>query len=317
MNIQRWALEVLRRVELAEGLVFGLAQNLGARGPRPFVVRVEDRRRRRGRRRPPTASRASAPPARIPARAASGCGSPARPTEETVAPSSESSACVTRPSSSAKRLPDSSKPNAAPASRLPIRRPRKRASGSRGCSDAVLQALGLRKRLELLERVVLDLADALARHAEGPADLLERARLAPERPKRSSITLRSRSGSEASAFSMSSRRSCTCAVSYGDSACSSSTSRRARTPLPRRSASSSETGCWAMRRMSRTSAVVNLELDGDLVGPRLAAQALHELALDVQRPCSASRPCARGCESCAPCRRLPASRPAGSTRSRR
>src|SRR6185295_14520816 len=45
------------------------------------------------------------------------------------------------------------------------------------------QALSLGQRLELLERVVLDLADALARHAEGSADLLERARLRAREPK--------------------------------------------------------------------------------------------------------------------------------------
>src|SRR5262245_2934086 len=44
-------------------------------------------------------------------------------------------------------------------------------------SDAVPEPLRLRKRLELLERVVLDLADALSCHPEGLADLLERARL--------------------------------------------------------------------------------------------------------------------------------------------
>jgi len=38
--------------------------------------------------------------------------------------------------------------------------------------------LSLGEAFELLERVVLDLADALARPAEGLADLLERARLA-------------------------------------------------------------------------------------------------------------------------------------------
>src|SRR5829696_4471324 len=44
------------------------------------------------------------------------------------------------------------------------------------CSARVAEALGLGERLELLERVVLDLADALARHVERAADLLERER---------------------------------------------------------------------------------------------------------------------------------------------
>src|SRR3990170_2799355 len=42
---------------------------------------------------------------------------------------------------------------------------------------AVLEPLGLGQRFELLERVVLDLADALARDAERLSDLLKRARL--------------------------------------------------------------------------------------------------------------------------------------------
>src|ERR1051325_5630916 len=49
--------------------------------------------------------------------------------------------------------------------------------------DAVLEALSLRQGLELLQRVVLDLTDALARDAECAADLLERARLLAGEPE--------------------------------------------------------------------------------------------------------------------------------------
>src|SRR5215212_9495549 len=45
----------------------------------------------------------------------------------------------------------------------------------RACLRSVPEALCLGQGLELLQRVVLDLADALARHVEGLADLLEGA----------------------------------------------------------------------------------------------------------------------------------------------
>src|SRR5918995_471000 len=49
--------------------------------------------------------------------------------------------------------------------------------------DAVLERLRLRQALELLQRVVLDLADPLARDAEGAADLLECARRRSGKPE--------------------------------------------------------------------------------------------------------------------------------------
>src|SRR4051812_11632657 len=44
-------------------------------------------------------------------------------------------------------------------------------------SGDVAELLGLRERLQLLQRLVLDLADALARHVERAADLVEGARV--------------------------------------------------------------------------------------------------------------------------------------------
>ena len=80
---------------------------------------------------------------------------------------------------------------------------------------------------------------------------------------------------------MSSRRSESCAVSNGDSADSSWT----KSPRLESSSSpigfSSETGSCAMRRISRTSSVVISSSSAISSGVRLAAEALHELALDV------------------------------------
>src|SRR6266566_8961355 len=63
--------------------------------------------------------------------------------------------------------------------------PRRRRAPSRPIrvSDAVFEALRFRQRFELLERVVLDLADPLAGDAERATDLLERARLRAREPE--------------------------------------------------------------------------------------------------------------------------------------
>src|SRR5215208_3035756 len=46
----------------------------------------------------------------------------------------------------------------------------------------VAELLGLRQRLQLLQRLVLDLADALARHVERAAHLVEGAGVFPAEP---------------------------------------------------------------------------------------------------------------------------------------
>src|SRR3954470_17923257 len=110
------------------------------------------------------------------------------------------------------------------------------------------------------------------------------------------MTSRSRCGRASSALRTFSRRRFVDAVSNGDSAFSSST----KSPSSDSSSSpigfSSETGCWAMRRMYPTSARGAsrgpaqdlahlargaLELTRDLLRGRLPAELLNELALDV------------------------------------
>src|SRR3954454_17607762 len=54
-------------------------------------------------------------------------------------------------------------------------------AGRPGSGD-VAELLGLGEALELLERLVLDLADPLARDVERPPDLVERARVLPAEP---------------------------------------------------------------------------------------------------------------------------------------
>src|SRR4051795_9961655 len=49
-------------------------------------------------------------------------------------------------------------------------------------SGDVAELLGLRERLQLLQRLVLDLADPLARDVEGPPDLVQRPRMLAAEP---------------------------------------------------------------------------------------------------------------------------------------
>src|SRR4051812_1922862 len=49
-------------------------------------------------------------------------------------------------------------------------------------SGDVAELLGLRERLQLLQRLVLDLADALARDVERPPDLVQRAGMLAAEP---------------------------------------------------------------------------------------------------------------------------------------
>src|SRR6266545_944604 len=83
--------------------------------------------------------------------------------------------------------PTSAQPNQTPINPLGHARRRRACPVCPGQSaqhfarlNAVLEALRLRQRLELLQRVVLNLPNSLARHAEGAAHLLERARLLAE-----------------------------------------------------------------------------------------------------------------------------------------
>src|SRR4051812_31643690 len=58
----------------------------------------------------------------------------------------------------------------------------RRSDDARCGSRDVAELLGLGEALQLLQRLVLDLADALARHVERAPDLVERARVLPAEP---------------------------------------------------------------------------------------------------------------------------------------
>ena len=70
------------------------------------------------------------------------------------------------------------------------------------------QALAAKRLAELEQAARLDLADAFAGDAVGLGHLVQRPRLAVRRPKRSSITSRSRGVSDRSTSAMRSRSRC-------------------------------------------------------------------------------------------------------------
>src|SRR5262245_14293447 len=146
---------------------------------------------------------------------------------------------------------------------------------------AVSEALRLRKTLELLEGVVLDLADALARDPERLADLLERARLrsveAVAQLDDASLALGKGRQSELDVLAPKRQRG--------------RVERRLR-GLVRHEVTEGGVLLLADRLLERDGELrhpqdlphlldVDLELLGDLLGQRLAAQPLDELALDV------------------------------------
>src|SRR5919205_3276327 len=152
--------------------------------------------------------------------------------------------------------------------------------GTRG-SAGVAEALRLRQRLELLERVVLDLADPLARDVERAADLLERPR-APAGEAEAHL--------DDLALALRQRRQRAVDVLLAQVLRGDLERRLGRLVLHE----VAELGLvlLADRLLERDRllghaqdvadlALGALELGGDLLGRRLAAERLDELALDV------------------------------------
>jgi hypothetical protein len=126
--------------------------------------------------------------------------------------------------------------------------------GRRRRSGGVAQRLGVGQRRELLERVLFHLPDQLSRDAQRAPGLAQRVGPAPDRPKRSSSTPRSRAGS---------------ALRLRHSASLPSVCRRVQraAPPPRRGA----------RRQHRVVADLGLERDRRLIA-RSPARAPDRLA---------------------------------------
>src|SRR3954451_15294418 len=147
--------------------------------------------------------------------------------------------------------------------------------------NAVSKSLRLRQALELLQRVVLDLADPLARDAELAADLLERARL---------LALESEAELDHLALALGQRAERSLDVLAPQRELRGVVRRLGLVVLDE--VAELRLLLLADRLLERDGELRHaqdlahflgrhLELLGDLVGPRLAAEALHELALDV------------------------------------
>src|SRR5690349_15669668 len=156
--------------------------------------------------------------------------------------------------------------------------------GTRGSpvpSNAVFEPLRLGQGLELLQRVVLDLADALARHAEGPTDLLERARLRAREAEAEldhlAVALRQRGERVLDVLAAQlhlGRVERRLGLLVLDEVAELGLLLLADRLLQRDRVLGHTQDVADLRRG-------HLELDCDLVGPGLAAEALDELALDV------------------------------------
>ena len=187
--------------------------------------------------------------------------------------------------SPAPRSPTSRAGDPRPGARVPARRARPPAVPGLpelGALRRVPQPLRLGQRLELLQRVVLDLADPLAGDVERATDLLERVRAARRSARTASRSPRARARAERPARAAGSRGAGARRPARTATRRSGPRrSRRAPIPPPRRSASParSAAGPSAARRAPRARS--SRAPVGDLLGRRLAAQLLDELALDV------------------------------------
>ena len=181
----------------------------------------------------------------------------------------------------------------------------------------VSELLAVGQRAELLQALVLDLADPLARHLERAADLVERARLLAVQAVAQARARGVRGSSASRGTWRAPRRERRCRPPRRAAACARPRG-TARTPTPPRRPPASRARrasarCGGSTRPPRPSC------RGRRRSPRSSARgrALRAASARCARSCSASRRRGPACGSCAPCRRAPVRPPGGSTRSRR